>query len=97
VQKLLNLIGLAMRAKKVVSGEDFCADGIRSGAIKYVFLANDAGANTTKKITDKANFYNVPVDTIFSSSEISKAIGKNNRMVIGITDIGFAKKMKEIR
>ena len=97
MQKLLNLLGLAMRANKVISGEDFCVDGIRNGQVKYIFLANDAGVNTTKKITDKANFYNVSVNTMFSSSELNQAIGKNNRMVIGITDIGFAKKMKEIR
>ena len=52
--------------------------------------------NTTKKIIDKANFYQVKVINCFTSSELSKAIGKNNRMVIGVTDPGFAKKIKEI-
>ena len=94
---ILNLLGLAFRAKKVVSGEDFCVEGIRKGEIKYLFLASDAGINTTKKITDKAKYYNVTLDNTFTSSELSGAIGKNNRMVIGVLDIGFAKKMKEIR
>ena len=94
---ILNLLGLAFRAKKVVSGEDFCVEGIRKGEIKYLFLASDAGVNTTKKITDKAKYYNVVLDNRFTSSELSSAIGKNNRMVIGVLDIGFAKKMKEIR
>lgn len=96
MQKLLNLLGLAMRANKVVTGEDFCVEGIRNGQVKYLFLANDAGINTTKKITDKANFYNVPVNMVFNTNELSTSIGKNNRKVIGITDIGFAKKIKEI-
>ena len=94
---ILNLLGLAFRAKKVVSGEDFCVEGIRKGEIKYLFLASDAGVNTPKKITDKAKYYNVVLDNRFTSSELSSAIGKNNRMVIGVLDIGFAKKMKEIR
>ena len=94
---ILKLLGLAFRAKKVISGEDFCLEGIRNGEIKYLFLANDAGVNTTKRITDKAKFYNVALDTSFSSEELSSAIGKNNRMVIGIKDAGFAKKIKEIR
>ena len=97
MQKVLQLLGLAFIAKKVVSGEDFCIEGIRKNQIKYLFLASDAGINTTKKITDKASFYNVDLDTRFTSSELSKAIGKNNRMVVGITDSGFAKKIKEIR
>jgi ribosomal protein L7Ae-like RNA K-turn-binding protein len=97
VHQLLNLLGLATRAGKIVTGEEFCVMGIRSGEVKYLFLASDAGVNTTKKITDKASFYNVEVNTIFSTSELSSAIGKQNRKVIGIKDIGFAKKMKEIR
>ena len=97
MQKVLQLLGLAFVAKKVISGEDFCVEGIRKGEIKYLFLASDAGVNTTKKITDKAKYYNVVLDNRFTSSELSSAIGKNNRMVIGVLDIGFAKKMKEIR
>ena len=93
---ILKLLGLAMRAKKVISGEDFCVEGIRSGEIKFLLLASDAGINTTKKITDKANFYNVPINNQFTSNELSSAIGKNNRMVIGIKDIGFAKKFNEM-
>lgn len=49
MHQLLKLLGLAMRANKVVTGEDFCVEGIRKNEIKYVFLASDAGINTTKK------------------------------------------------
>ena len=97
MHKILQLLGLAFRAKKVISGEDFCVDAIRKNEAKYVFLASDAGVNTTKKITDKATYYNVTLDTSFTSKELSDAIGKTNRMVIAITDSGFAKKIKEIR
>ena len=97
MQKILQLLGLAFRAKKAISGEDFCVEAIRKGEIKYLFLASDAGVNTTKKITDKANYYKVVLDNSFTSEQISKAIGKQNRMVVGITDSGFAKKIKEIR
>ena len=97
MHQLLSLLGLAMRANKVITGEDFCVDGIRKNEIKYVFLASDAGVNTTKKITDKTTYYKVPLCTDFTSKELSTAIGKNNRMVVGIKDIGFAKKIKEIR
>ena len=97
MHEVLNLLGLAQRAKKIISGEDFCLEGIRNGQIKFLFLANDAGINTTKRITDKARFYNIELDTSFNTIELSNAIGKNNRKVIGITDVGFAKKIKEIR
>ena len=97
MQEVLKLLGLATRAKKVVTGEDFCLEAIRKNQVKYLFLASDAGINTTKRITDKASFYNVPLDKGFTTEELSGAIGKNNRKVIGILDVGFAKKIKEIR
>ena len=97
MHKVLQLLGLAFRAKKVISGEDFCIEAIRKNEAKYVFLASDAGVNTTKKVTDKANYYKIMVDTNFTSAELSSAIGKTNRMVVAITDSGFAKKIKEIR
>ena len=97
MQEVLKLLGLATRAKKIVSGEEFCIEAIRKNQIKYLFLASDAGVNTTKRVTDKASFYNVPLDTGFTTEELSGAIGKDNRKVVGIIDIGFAKKMKEIR
>ena len=94
---VLKLLGLATRAKKVIAGEEFCLEAIRKNQVKYLFLASDAGLNTTKRITDKANFYNVPLDSGFTTEELSGAIGKNNRKVIGVIDVGFAKKIKEIR
>ena len=97
MHEVLKLLGLANRAKKVITGEDFCLEAIRKNQAKYLFLASDAGVNTTKRITDKAKFYNVEVDTSFTSIELSGAIGKDNRKVIAITDIGFAKKIREIR
>ena len=86
-----------MRAGKVISGEDFCLEGIKNNEIKLLFLANDAGVNTTKRITDKAHYYNIFLINDYNTLELSNAIGKNNRKVIGLTDLGFAKKIKEIR
>ncbi len=92
---LLKLIGLATRARKVVIGEDFSVKTIQKKQAKLVFLASDAGVNTTKKITDKCNFYNVTLINDFNTEELSMAIGNKNRKVVTIVDDGFAKKMKE--
>ena len=97
MDKILNNLGLCNRARGLITGEEFVCDGMANKTVKYVFLASDASANAKKKIYNKANYYNVVLDNSFTSEEISKAIGKNNRMVVGITDIGFAKKIKEIR
>ncbi len=92
--KILGHIGLAARARKITSGEDQVLDGIRSHRAKIVFLASDAGVNTTKRITDKSAFYNVMLITEFSTDEITNAIGKTNRKVIAVTDQQFAQMIK---
>ncbi len=90
MNKKLNNIGLCAKAKGIVLGEQLVLEGIRKGRIFLVFLASDAGKVAQKCITDKAKYYNVPVDSSFTSLELSSAIGKENRKVIGITNKGFA-------
>ena len=94
-QKALNLLGLAMRAGKLVSGEELTLKDIRAQKVHLVFIANDAGKNTQKNIKDKSSFYEVSCSTDFNSNELSQAIGKS-RMVVGVKDHGFAEKMKEL-
>ena len=94
-QQVLNLLGLAQRAGRLISGEELVVDAIRKGQVKLVFLAQDAGPNLTKKITDKSKTYQVKVITAFSTLELSIAVGKS-RKVLAVTDAGFTKKMRSI-
>ena len=59
MDKILNNLGLCQRANGLISGEEMVIEGIQSGKVYYIFLANDAGSNTTKQIFDKAKYYNV--------------------------------------
>ena len=47
------MLGLAMKAGKVISGETGCENSIRDGSAYLVILAEDASANTMKKFKDK--------------------------------------------
>ncbi|MGM9971780.1 MAG: ribosomal L7Ae/L30e/S12e/Gadd45 family protein [Anaeroplasmataceae bacterium] len=91
MNKKLNDIGLCARARGIILGEELVLEAVRKGKVYLIFLANDAGQVAQKCITDKAKYYNVPVDNSFSTIELSNAIGKENRKVIGITNKGFAK------
>ncbi|KHD45510.1 YlxQ-related RNA-binding protein [Streptococcus hongkongensis] len=95
LQRLSNLIGLAQRAGKIISGEELVVKAIQQEAVKLVFLANDAGPNVTKKVTDKSKYYNVEVSTVFSALELSAALGKP-RKVVAVADAGFSKKMRTL-
>jgi len=95
MKNTLSSIGLCFRARKISLGTDTVIDGMRNKSVSLVFLANDASSGTIKKITDKAKFYNVEVDQRFNTIELSKAVGKSNRVVLGILDKGFAKLLRK--
>ena len=95
MDKILNNLGLCQRAGGIISGEEMVEEYVRQGKVYYIFLANDASNNTQKRVFDKAKYYNVEVDNSYSSLEISTAIGKSGRMVVGITNSGFVKILKK--
>lgn len=73
-----------------MSGEEQTIDAIRKNNVYLVLLASDAGKNTTKSLIDKSTYYNVKLIDEYSTLEISNTIGKQNRVVVGITDKGIA-------
>ena len=91
-QSTLQFLGLARRARKIVTGQDLVLAAIRNQKAKFVFVASDAGANTTKKFIDKSNYYHVPVFNGYTKGELSSAIGQE-RSIVGILDAGMAKKL----
>ncbi|WP_220476642.1 L7Ae/L30e/S12e/Gadd45 family ribosomal protein [Limosilactobacillus fastidiosus] len=94
-QFILNLLGLARRAKQIQSGEGSVLKSIQTGKAQFVFLAKDAGSATIKKFTDKCTFYQVPLCELFTKQQLSQAIGQS-RTVICVTQSGFARKFEEL-
>lgn len=93
--KILNLLGLCARARMITLGEDVVLGSLKHATHKLIFLASDAGNNIKKKVSDKALSFNATLIDTFTTDELSKAIGKENRKLILITDKGFIQKFKE--
>ena len=93
--KTLALLGLAVRARKVLSGEGTVLAEIKNHPGAVVFLASDAGQNIQKKIQDKAHTYDCLVLDQYSKDELSHAMGKTHRTLALCTDKGFNKTFKE--
>lgn len=91
----LNMIGLAIRARKCSLGEEIIKD-IKKQRAKLVLIASDTGMQTTKKITDKCKTYDVPLRIVDDKETLSNAIGKTERVAIAILDAGFAAKIKSL-
>jgi ribosomal protein L7Ae-like RNA K-turn-binding protein len=89
----LSILGLATRARKIITGEELVVKEVRAGNAKLVLVAGDASSNTMKKLHDKCSYYEVPIRTVEDRYELGRAIGKDARVSIAITDEGFAKKL----
>lgn len=97
MNKILNLLGIARRAGKLVMGTDSLLNTLPSRKIKLIFLASDVSDSTYDKIDRKAYYYQVPVVNIFSTEELSQALGVSSIKIIGIIDEGFTKSiLKEL-
>ncbi|WP_057763738.1 L7Ae/L30e/S12e/Gadd45 family ribosomal protein [Companilactobacillus tucceti] len=93
--KFLGFLGIVLRSGNMVSGTDLTLQGIRNKSVKLVVMANDCSDRTKKDLTNKTEYYKVPLITEFTSYKIKKSIGKD-RKVIGITDLKMAKRLSEL-
>ncbi|MNI84071.1 putative ribosomal protein YlxQ [compost metagenome] len=88
-------MGLAMRAGKVVHGDQAVLDAVRSKEAKLVVVATDASDNTRKKVADKCSHYQIPLVEYGVRDDLGAAIGKESRVVVAVTDAGFARLLTE--
>jgi len=93
MNKRLTTLGLAKRASALVLGETKVYEQIT--AVRYLFLASDAGAATTNKVEGKCHHYGIPVDRSFDRTDLSTALGTLNTVVVGVVDDGFTSLLKE--
>lgn len=88
--KILSLLGLAMRGRNLVSGEFQTVESVRTGSAMLVIIAEDASENTKKLFRNKGSYYEVPVYEYGSKEELGRAIGKDFRSSVGVLDAGLA-------
>lgn len=88
--RVLSMLGLAARARKVVSGEFSTEKAIKEGKAWLVIVAEDASANTRKLFQNKSEFYEVPCYIYGDKDSLGHSIGNEMRASLAVTDEGFA-------
>ena len=90
-KSILGLIGLATKAGGIAFGAESVETEIKKQKkVKLIILAEDASNRTKEKFKELGLRYNIPVVVIFNIEELSKAIGKNNKAIIGIKNESLA-------
>lgn len=91
--KFWGMLGLAQRAGKLAVGQEKAAEAVRNGGAVLLLLAEDASANTEKKVRDMSRFYEVPVLSPGDRVKIGSAIGRESAVVAAVTDSGFSQQL----
>lgn len=89
--KILSYIGLATKAGKAVSGEFTTEKAVKTGKAQLVIVAADASDNTKKKFKNMCTFYKVPIYFIEDKTNLGRAMGKEFRASLALTDDNFSK------
>ncbi len=81
--KALSLLGIAMRAGQVISGDDMVERAVRAAKAAIVLLDEDVSHNTQDKYQSVCQARAVPLRMI-SMDQLGKAIGKPDRMIVAV-------------
>ena len=90
------MLGLATRARTIVSGEFSTERSIQDFSACLVIVATDASDNTKKKFKNKCEFYEVPYFEYGTRDELGHAMGKEQRASLAVTDEGFARQVHKL-
>jgi len=93
--KALSMLSLATKAGKVVSGGFMVEKALQQGTAFLVIIAENASDNTKEKFINKCTYYEVLYKICADSGSLGHSIGKQDRMVIAVTDEGFANQINK--
>lgn len=94
--KILGLIGLAARARKIAFGADSVEIELKKRKVYLIVIAEDSSERTKNKFQKLSEEYNVPFIIKETIETLSKAIGKNNKAIIGVEDINISNEIVKI-
>ena len=96
VERIYSFLGLAMKAGRLLSGDETCERALKSGKVYLVIVSEDSSDNTKKKFTDMCSYRNIEIRYFGEKDQLGRCIGKKIRSVVAIADRGFADRLKEM-
>ena len=92
LKRVLGMLGLAMKAGKVVIGTEQVIAFMQKKKLKLVLLSSGSSDGTKKKISSKCEFYGIRLAELpIQTDELGSLLGKTyTPAVVGITDENFS-------
>lgn len=89
--RLLGMIGLAVRANKVAFGVFMTEKALAEGRAKAVVAAEDIGESNKRRVENACLRSGTALIYYSDKASLSRAAGKKDMPVLAICDEGFAK------
>ena len=96
MDRVLSMIGIAAKSGNVVSGEFSTEKAVKTGSAFLVIVSEEASENTKKHFTDMTSFYEVPCLYYGTKEDLGRAIGKQFRASLAVTDENLAKAVEKL-
>ncbi|KAF0195439.1 MAG: ribosomal protein L7AE [Bacillota bacterium] len=94
--KFYGMLGLAQRARAVISGTVACEQALKKGKADLIVLADDAAAEVREEYMFLCTKYKIPLLTVPSKAMLGSAIGKSPRVAVVIIEQNFGRRLKEL-
>ena len=95
MNKILSMVGMAMKAGKVVSGEFSTEKAVKTGKAFLVIVSEAASDNTKKMFRNMCSYYEVPIYVYGTKEDLGHSMGKEFRASLAVTEEGFAKSIEK--
>ncbi|ONI46426.1 hypothetical protein AN641_00135 [Candidatus Epulonipiscioides gigas] len=96
MNKIYQLLSLSQKGRNLVSGEFSVKQAVLDNQVFLVIVSTEASNNTKKLFNDKCNYRHIPIKIWGRNELLGKCLGKEYRVVIGITNEKLAIKILEL-
>lgn len=90
-RRLLDMLGLAARARKVIAGTAAVRAGVREDKVVLVLTAGDVAKTQVAKLLPLLEARQVRYHSVVTRAELGRAVGRSPVGAVGITDRQLAR------
>ena len=94
--KLKNLLGLAQRARLLVSGNFAVLEALKKEQVKAIILTTDASPTTVSDFEKISAEKSLPLYRVLTKESLGQCLGKDFRAVAAVLDAGFKKSIEKL-
>ena len=95
-KSLKNLLGLAQRARLLVSGSFAVEEALKVDRVKMLIVTTDANDSTVEKFEKISAEKSIPLVKVLTKETLAQCLGKDLRAVAAVLDDGFKKSIEKL-